>query len=284
MRIRAAMILLFPLAAFAQTPPPEVDQALRARVTEFFQYHVDGNFRKAFELVAEDTKDYYFATEKIRFKTFKILDISYSEGFTDAIVNLTGEREMKMRYDFPVVTVPVPMKTTWKIENGKWCWYEHNRSSWITAMGPSDLGALAPRAPTAGSSPGTQSSSPDLSPQAMAARASQILQQSAVDKSELILPLDKPSTQQVIFHNGQQGSIKLALADGAKPAGLTAELDKSDVNANSNAVVTVRYQPPADLAAGAVPANFTLRLVMEPFSVQFPITVKFGSPATPARQ
>ncbi len=282
MRIHAAMILL-PLAAFAQAPPPEVDQALRARVTEFFQYHVDGNFRKAFELVAEDTKDYYFATEKIRFKAFKIIDIKYSDDFKQALVNLTGDREMKMRYDFPVVTETIKMPTTWKIENGKWCWYEHDRPAWITAMGPSDRDKLKPQTPAVGSS-SAPGSAQDLSPQAMAARANQILQQSSVDKSELTLPLDKPSTERVVFHNGQQGSIKLALADGAKPAGLAAELDKTDVNANENAVVTIRYQPAADLAAGAVPANFTLRLMMEPFSVQFPITVKFGTPVKPSRQ
>ena len=90
MRFQAA-ILLLPLAAFAQTPPPDVDQALRARVTEFFQAHVDGAFRKAFEIVAEDTKDYYFATEKVRFKSFKIVDIKYSDNFTKAVVNLNHQ-------------------------------------------------------------------------------------------------------------------------------------------------------------------------------------------------
>ena len=81
MRFQAAIFLL-PLAALAQAPPPEVDQALRARVTAFFQAHVDGSFRKAFEIVAEDTKDYYFKTEKVQFKSSQDPgDIKYSADF-----------------------------------------------------------------------------------------------------------------------------------------------------------------------------------------------------------
>ncbi len=91
MLFRAAFVLL-PVVAFAQTPPPEVDEALRARVTEFFQYHVDANFRKAYELVAEDTKEQYFGAQKWQFKSFKIDSIKYSDNFTKAEVQVTGQR------------------------------------------------------------------------------------------------------------------------------------------------------------------------------------------------
>ena len=149
-------------------------------------------------------------------------------------------------------------------------------------MGPSDLDKLKPQTPAAGAAP--PGTAPDLSEAGLKARASSIIQQSSVDKSQLNLPLDRPSSEEVVFHNGQQGTIKLALADGAKPAGLTAELDKTNVNENENAVVKVHYHPPADLAPGAVPASFTLRLIMEPFSVIFPISVTFVAPSKPARQ
>jgi hypothetical protein len=279
MRFEASLVLLLPLAAFAQTAPPEVDQALRSRVNEFFQAHVDANYRRAFELVAEDTKDYYFATEKVRFKSFKVGDIKYNDDFTDAVVDVLGQREMRMRFDFPVVVEPVPMKSHWKIENGKWCFYDHNRLTWITAMGPSDLDKLKPQNPD-----GAAPKGPDLSDKSIAAMAQQIVQQSSIDKNELTLPLNKPTTEQVTFHNGQQGMIKLALQDGVKPAGLTVTLDKNEVNAGENAVIKVHFEPPADLVAGAIPANFTVRLIMDPFSIQFPITIKFAAPAQPARQ
>jgi hypothetical protein len=65
---RIAICLIFlPMIALGQlqTPAEQADVALRARVTEFLQYHVDGNFRKAYDMVAEDTKDDYFASGKI---------------------------------------------------------------------------------------------------------------------------------------------------------------------------------------------------------------------------
>src|ERR1039458_2187897 len=62
---RFALFALFAATAFAQAndpfkakPPADVDAALRARVLEFFDLHVKGEFRKAEALVAEDTKDF----------------------------------------------------------------------------------------------------------------------------------------------------------------------------------------------------------------------------------
>src|ERR1700720_2956586 len=62
MRFHAILLLAAPLLSFAQapspTPPPQVDQALRTRAKAFLQYQKDGDFHKAYEMVAEDSKDY----------------------------------------------------------------------------------------------------------------------------------------------------------------------------------------------------------------------------------
>ena len=47
--------------------PPEVDDALRQRVTAFYQAHVDGKFRAADQFVAEDSKDAFFEAPKRRY-------------------------------------------------------------------------------------------------------------------------------------------------------------------------------------------------------------------------
>src|SRR5678816_3242768 len=85
---RSALIFL-PLLAWTQetAPPPELDQALRERCTQFFTYHTDTetqktNFRKAWELVAEESKDFYFSGHKQTYKSFKIDNIKYSDNFT----------------------------------------------------------------------------------------------------------------------------------------------------------------------------------------------------------
>jgi hypothetical protein len=276
MRVSAALFLL-PLAVLAQTPspapPPEVDQALRARVSEFFQYHVEGKFSKAYEMVADDTKEYYFATQKVQFVNFKIDSVKFSNDFTNAEVDLTAQRTWRPRHDFPEVAVTEQMHTTWKIENGKWMWYDHTRPTWITPFGPSDTAALQKSTTATGAAP-------DLSPEKMQELAKTILQpqQSPLDRAEVVLPLDKVSAEQVVFHNSQPGEVKIYLNDSSKIAGFSAEADKTAVGPGQDAVIKIHFDPKN---APESPAGFTLRVVMQPFGREFPIAIKFA-PKQPA--
>jgi hypothetical protein len=102
--------------------------------------------------------------------------------------------------------------------------------------------------------------------------AMNILGQSGLDKSQLTLTADKPSADQVVFKNGQGGSIKLALVQVDLPPGMTATLDKNDLSTGDQAVLKVSYTPNGKDKA---PANFMLQLIMEPFSRVFPVTVHF---------
>src|SRR5271154_2298631 len=93
---RTLILAVFAAVAFAQNPadlfnraPADVDQALRARITEFFHYHVSGEPRKAEELVAEDTKDYFYNNNKPHYISFEIGKIDYSDGYTKAKAMVT---------------------------------------------------------------------------------------------------------------------------------------------------------------------------------------------------
>src|SRR5713226_10251313 len=264
MRIRIPLFVL-PLLALAQAPPPEVDQALRARVTEFYQDHVDGNFRKAFDLVAEDTKDHYFGANKTQFKSFKIDKIDYSDNFTKAVVTLTVQRTMTVQLQ--QVLIPSTGPTDWKIENGKWVWYSDPGKNLETPMGPADPNVIKPNPD------GSITVPKRLTPDMVAAAAQRILQQqqSGVNKSEVTLAAGKASSEEVIFHNAAQGSVQVRLDMSPEVAGLHAELDKSSVNAGENAVVKLSYAPGDKPPASPV----TLRLVVAPFNQVFTVTVRF---------
>jgi hypothetical protein len=271
MLFRAALILL-PIAALAQTetqsPPPEVDQALRARVTEFFEDHVQAKFTKAFELVAEDTREYYFAAQKIQFKSFKIDSVTYSDHFTKAAVTLSCERMWRMSAQIPEVQVTQAMSTTWKIENGKWFWYrDANAETGLTPMGRSDPSAI-------GRSNGSPLALPDVSQDALKKRAAEVLKESSVSKTEVTLPADHPSSEQVVFHNGQPGSVLLSVDASAKLDGFSAVLDKKEVRAGEDVVLKIHYDPAGKSTA---PAPFTVRVIVTPFNQAFSIAVKFAS-------
>src|ERR1019366_6761186 len=125
---RFAWFALFAALAFGQSndpfqpkPPAKVDAALRARVQEFFDLHVKGQYRKAEELVAEDTKDFFYTGNKPKYISFEITRIDYSEKFTKAKVTVVCEQNvMMLGYTGPM---KVPAPSTWKLENGKWYWY-----------------------------------------------------------------------------------------------------------------------------------------------------------------
>jgi hypothetical protein len=262
MLFRSVLILL-PVAALAQTPPPEVEQALRARVTEFFNYHVEGptGFRKAMDLVADDTKDYYFSAQKIQFKSFQIDSVKLSDDFTKATVTLSGKRMWRPSPRFPETEITQPMSTTWKIENGKWCWYrDANAEENLTPMGPSDPKAIGP---PSGMVPR------DFSQEGMNKRALEVLKQSSISKSEVTLSANH-SSEEVVFHNGQPGSVLLSLDSGAKVPGFSAALAKTNVSAGEDVAVKIRYD------GKEMPANpVTVRVMVAPFNQVFPVTVKF---------
>jgi hypothetical protein len=270
MVFRAAALALLPVLAMAQTPPPEVDQALRARVTEFFQYHVEGgaSFRKAMDLVADDTKDYYFSAQKFQFKSFHLDTVAFNDDFTRAEVTVTGERVYQPRPDFPPTLITTPMLTRWKIENGKWVWFYNATCEQVLPMGPSDCKAISTPMPSA---------VPKFDPSQIGDAARKIFQQSSIDKNIATLAPDKSSSDQVVFHNGQPGAVKVVLDAPPAIPGFSAAFDKSDLSAGQNAILKIHFDPaakPADL-----PAEVKLRFIVEPFNLPFGVTVKFAPPA-----
>ncbi len=264
MRFAAAFSLVLSFSAFGQTPPRDVDEALRSRVKEFFGYHVTGEFRKAMNLVAQETQDEYFAAQKTRYEGFQIDSIEYSDNFTKAVVTLTVKEKKRISVQFPETVFVEKPATLWKIEDGKWCFYIEHKTTWRTPMGPSDLKAIdQARAQAANGVP--------FSPDQIKDLASTILNQSTISRSDVILPPDRPSSEEIVFKNGQNGTVKLYLASGKLPEGMTAELDKTDVPANGQATLKITYKPRPDI----VPPTVSLTLVMEPFSRSFPISVRF---------
>src|SRR5262245_13776413 len=172
MRFGAAFFLLFSVVSFAQDPPPEVDEALRARVNEFFTYHTNGEFRKAMPLVAQETQDEYFAAQKTKYESYKIESIKYSNDFTRAVVSLTVQEKKRISPRFPEILFTEPTSTLWKVEDGKWCWYNDHKTNWALPMGPSDPKAVEDARKHA------QTGAPPITPEKMAEMAGAIMGQS----------------------------------------------------------------------------------------------------------
>jgi hypothetical protein len=265
-------LALLPLMLLAQAPgQAEAEKALRARVTEFLQYHVDGNFRKAYDMVATDTQEDYFNTGKIQIKGFTIDDVQFSDNFTKASIRTTISRNMNVAgQDFPVL---MPSTITWKIENNKWVWYKVPTTS-DTPFGPGALPSALGGAPTT-ADPALPK---DFSDKTIADAARSILQQVSVDKNVVTLESDKVSEAKVVLHNGMPGSVQAEVSTPQIP-GLTAKLEQSIVRAAGNVTLVLRYEPGGQRAPRD-PVN--VQLTVQPLDQVFTIRVSFASP-TPSK-
>ncbi len=115
-------------------PPADVDDALRARVTDFYNFHKTGKYRLAEQLVAEDSKDGFYSAGKPDVKDFKISEITYSDNYTKAKITIVAKMLMTfMGLGSQLMDTPFP--SYWKIDGGKWCWYIYNDPNRLTPFG-----------------------------------------------------------------------------------------------------------------------------------------------------
>lgn len=254
-----ASLLLTAQNIVFEKAPPEVDNALRARVSQFYQAHMDGKFRQAEPLVCEESKDFFYEMPKRRYLSFDITKIEYSESFTHAKVVTLAEIEWT---DPRVgrIKVKPPIPTTWKVENGQWCWYQK--------QGPQEMetpfGTMKVD-PTA--SPEAPRPVPVINPE-QALRA--IMSQVKADRSEAVFDPDRAATAAVTVTSNAPGQITLSV-DPIPLPDLTARLDRTVLNGGESAQLTLAFQP----TSSRLPEFQTVTVRVSPTGQVVPIRVRF---------
>jgi len=253
-------------AALFQKAPPDVEQALRERVTAFLQAHVDGKFRLADQYVADDSKDAFFEAHKRRYRDFEIVKITYSENYTKAVVLAVCGTEMQLPMNSQPLPVKMPLNTYWKIVDGKWFWYlPPAPSSYETPFGKMKPGPEAPGAPGAPSSPPVAiGQGPTLA---------QLSQLATIDRSEVSLAPANP-TAVVTVTNKLPGRASVHI-EGAVPEGLEATLDRTELDGSSSARLTLKLADASKLTS----FQHTIRLRVDPLNKVFAIRVTVSLPA-----
>ena len=256
--LRISLFALFAASCFAQNaeeifnrPPAAVDEALRARITEFYGYAITNEPRKAEALVAEDTKDFYYNNNKPNFTHCEIRNIKYTDDFTKANA-LMYCGAIVMMPGFTGKPMNVPFASTWKIENGKWMWYVDEERRRATPFGKMNPG---PKVYTSQSDPKTHAlpqipATPDF-----------LYGMVKVDKREV--EVKRGESAQVEISNSAPGVVYLT--PDAKIAGVEVTLDNSSVKQNEKAVLTVK--------AGDDAQSGTFEIVVTPMQQVIPIHV-----------
>jgi hypothetical protein len=248
---RFALFVLLTASAFAQPndpfkpkPPAAVDAALRARVQEFFDLHIKGQFRKAEELVAEDTKDFFYSGNKPKYLGCDLSKIDYSNNFTKANVVMVCEMYIMMP-GFADRPMKVPTPSAWKLVDGKWYWWVDQDALRNTPWGRM----------TAGEYPAKGAAPPP--PLAALPTADSLFKQIQLDKDAIRLKAGESA--QVIISNGAPGPASLSLPQALQ--GIEAKLDKSTLQAGGKAVLTLRAAKGAKSGVFNVQVEQTMQLL-----------------------
>jgi hypothetical protein len=243
MRKVAFLCALAASSLFAQTDlfhkaPPAVEEALRARISKFYQSHVDGKFRLAEPLVAEECKDFFYSANKPKYFGFEIKEITYTHNFTKAKAVVLA-RMIVMAPGFLDKPVPVPIPSRWKLVDGEWYWYITDEQLNASPFGQMKGGSGT--VPAVGSMPAIPSRE----------EAAKLLTGVRAEKEEIELKSKESSTGQFTIVNKMPGHVTLAL-DPVSVPGFSAQLDSTDLAADGKAHVTVEWKPgapaPKDIA------------------------------------
>ena len=277
MRFLLAGLATLPLL-FAQTPPPrpapkKVDAALRSRVTEFHQYMIEGTFRKALDMVAQDSQDFFLSTSKNKQTVFKIEEIAYSDKFTKAVVKISTT--YRTLVGFHTLDLPTTLPDYWKLVGGKWMWYHDPAADHPSFFGVPLSDATKPEAAIL-----AQAVPKDTSSEALGAAAQSVLQGTpgpVLDKNSIEFVLGTPGEQQVVVRNPYRGQVRVAATLAGPSLGVSAEPSLSVLDSLGTAPVTIHYDP-----RSGVPGSTVVRLEIQPFHRVFSLAVNVVRPPAPA--
>ena len=251
---RLALSLALAAACSAQSPtdlftraPKGVDEALRARISEFYQDHVDAKYRQAESLVAEETKDFFYSSNKPKYLSFEIRQIDYSDDFTKAKATVVCEQYVMMP-GFVNKPLKVPTPSYWKMVDGKWYWYVDQ-----DALRRTPFGTVDPKAPGQGSVPALPSE----------AEAMGLLAGVRADKDRVVLESGKVAEVGIV--NSAPGVVMLSIF-GIPPQGVEAIFDQVELKSKEKTVLKIR-------ASGTAKPEGIIQVRVSPTNQIIPIQV-----------
>jgi len=210
--------------ALLRKASPEVEQALRERVNQFYSLYQQSNFRQAEALVAEESKDRYYRMSKLPVRQYRIETIDWAEDLQSAKV-LVACHAISTRTAAQAIWTPV--SGLWRLIDGAWYLDMPKRetSPWgpMTFADPSKFMPEPFRRPT---------------PEAVTVGAYRI------DQDRLVFPRLATGTigRTVKISNNLPGDLPLEVEPLRLP-GVTTVLTMPRIRPNSETTLNVYYSP-----------------------------------------
>jgi hypothetical protein len=262
---------------FDKASPP-IEEALRARIDQYYHAFMAGKYKDAYLLVADDSQDAFLEADKEQYRDCETVKVRYSDNFTKASVVESCKGEWKWHGVITPTTFAI--SSSWKIVDGKWFWVYVRPTRAPFPFSPTGfINVPAAEAEAAKDGSGTSAS---VVPKDLRATAQGILSKVSVDKQVVYLPPDESSHDVIRVRNAMPGVIKLQMDELAVP-GLKITLGKTDLAANEETTVSFDYRLD-DPGIACVDCAKKLRgtsvvaLRINPTGQVFSIKVVFGPP------
>ena len=273
MRIYTVVLLAAPLLSLAQAPAPptEVDRALRAQATAFLKYQMEGNFRKAYDMVAEDSQDYYLGAAKEKSSSIELQKIEYSDHFTKAAVSSASKQTLML--EGRPVEIPSGRIDRWKLENGQWKWYhDPSKDTVMTVVGPMPAATPGSAAATGPKLP--KEITTETAVEAVKKVPVPTSQVPPLNRQSMPFTVGRESTEEIVFHNNAPGEIRVEADLIADFPGFVVQPKKFQLRAQEEATFKVTYHPSDKGVFKAA-----LRLTVQPFEHEVRIPLVLSQPS-----
>ncbi len=260
----------------AAQAPPHIDQALRARVQAFYDLQQAKKYRQSETLVHEDSKDTFYGAEKLSYRSFKIVGVTFEEQFTRAKVVIDIDTDVFFP-GFGQMAVHRPLASSWKLDQDQWWWFVTPTSIKESPFGPMNFGdgqnpngpktqgPAAPAGPILGNIKSMENFKGVME---------ELRSKVTVDKDSVALPANQPGEAVVLLHNKFDNKVKPVVTFPDTP-GLKVVLDPPVVPSGEQGRIRIIASP----VAGTRPP-VAVRITVEEISKVFPIEVTF-QPAPP---
>jgi hypothetical protein len=244
------------MTAWAQQPAQPTAEALRDRVQQYYQLMVDKKYRQAEAMVADDSKEDYYAGKKPDLKSFDIMNIDLQTANTAKVTIRAKVLLLMPGAGAQLFDMPTP--TYWKLENGAWCWYIPEEIKNATPFGKVQTNQNAGTGlDMKGAAPGGIET-PDIG--ALVGKIS-------IDRLSVTLSAGKPEGV-VTITNSLPGPIEVALDSHVNTiSGIKVDVQPLHVEGGATAKVRIRR-------TGNVRKVDTVAVVAEPFHRVFSIEVR----------
>ncbi len=254
------ILLTAPLSALGQNPfpsgPADLEQALRERVSEFYSYFKLGRFRDTEKLVAEESRDAYYAMNKGRILGFEIKSVDFTtEDFREAKVLVSCLTMVPLLGSKPL---PMPIQSHWKQLEGEWYMYLKPRNPGDDF--PSPMGMMRFSKDATGAPLVNPGQGPTL-------ESLKTMYEVSTLELQFQSGSEQPVTQTIRVANRSPGPLTLERYT-RDFAGLEVSFEAEEIPPGEETTISFVYQPEAARLKGHYDVDFMIMPITQRFTVK----------------